>query len=137
MSGAATLSKVSLSSLALLKIVQHGTRALPELCAGSLLGLDDGHGCLEVTDCFGYPSASAAPSADEDDDDAAALAEELGIGRSSAYSIVKKLRGRLIELAGDDERSREVLAALVRLVLDGSSGVPSLENVDMENSRVI
>jgi len=70
-------------------------------------------------------------------DDAAALAEELGIGRSSAYSIIKKLRGRLIELAGDNERSREVLAALVRLVLDESSGVPSLENVDMENSRVI
>jgi len=70
-SGAATLTKVTISSLALLKIAQHGTRALPELCAGCLLGLDDGKGSLEVTDCFAYPSSSAKTGQDDDGDDGA------------------------------------------------------------------
>jgi translation initiation factor 3 subunit H len=61
------LTKVTISSLALLKIVQHGTRALPELCAGCLLGLDDGAGGLEVTDGFAYPAASSGASADDED----------------------------------------------------------------------
>jgi len=78
-SGVATLTKVTISSLALMKIVQHGTRSLPELCAGSLLGVDDGKGGLEITDCFAYPSVSttsATPSAVEDEDeDAGAQAE--------------------------------------------------------------
>ena len=70
-------------------------------------------------------------------DDPAGLSEQLGIGRSSAYSTIKKLRARLIELAGDGERSREILSALIGLVLDESLDVPSLQNVDMENSSVI
>lgn len=61
--GTSTLSGVSISSLALMKLVQHGTRSLPELCAGSLLGLDDGEGQLEVTGCFPYPSASSMTAA--------------------------------------------------------------------------
>jgi translation initiation factor 3 subunit H len=74
--GVPTLTKVTISSLALMKIVQHGTRALPELCAGSLLGLDDGQGKLEVTDCFAYPSAGATGTAiDDEDENAAAQAE--------------------------------------------------------------
>ena len=60
--GAITLTRVSLSSLTLMKIVQHGTRSLPELCAGSLLGLDDGKGGLEVSDCFAFPVVSGGPS---------------------------------------------------------------------------
>ena len=67
--GTVTLSKVTISSLALLKIVQHGSRALPELCAGCLLGLDDGVGGLEVTDCFAYPAAGSGSG--DDDNDAA------------------------------------------------------------------
>jgi len=73
--GAATLKKVTISSSALMKIVQHGTRSLPELCAGSLLGLDDGEGRLEISDCFAYPSSNAITAGAEDDDDAAAQAE--------------------------------------------------------------
>ena len=68
--GAARLSKISLSSLALMKIVQHGTRSLPEHCAGSLLGIDDGKGGLEVTDCFAYPAVSSGtPSAIDEEED--------------------------------------------------------------------
>lgn len=62
--------------------------------------------------------------------DAALLAKELGIGRSSAYNVIKKLRAHLIELAGDSERSRSVLAALVRLAMDKSSDVPSPESME-------
>lgn len=69
--------------------------------------------------------------------DAAALANELGVGRTSAYNIIQKLRARLTELAGDSERSRDVLTALLRLVLDDSPTVPSLDNMDMEDSNVV
>ena len=67
--------------------------------------------------------------------DAAMLAKELGIGRSSAYNVIKKLRARLTELAGNSERSREILAALLRLALDNSSDVPSPDS--MEDSHAI
>lgn len=69
--------------------------------------------------------------------DAAALAQELGIGRTSAYNVIQKLRARLTELAGDSARSQGVLAALLRVVLDDSVGVPSLNSVDMEDSNVV
>lgn len=70
-------------------------------------------------------------------DDPAALARELGIGRSSAYSTIKNLRARLTELAGDAESSREVLAALIRLVLDDAPTVPSEEHMEMEDSHAV
>lgn len=69
--------------------------------------------------------------------DATALATELGIGRTSAYNLIQKLRARLTELAGDSIRSREVLAALLRLVLDDSPAVPSIDSMDMEDSNVV
>ena len=69
--------------------------------------------------------------------DAAALAKELGIGRTSAYNAIQKLRARLTELAGDSTRSQGVLAALLRLVLDDSPNVPSLHSEDMEDSNVV
>lgn len=69
--------------------------------------------------------------------DASALAIQLGIGRTSAYNVIQGLRARLTELAGDSERARDVLAALLRLVLDDAPGVPSLESVDMEDSNVV
>lgn len=69
--------------------------------------------------------------------DAAALAKELGVGRTSAYNAIQKLRARLTELAGDSTRSQGVLAALLRLVLDDSPNVPSLNSEDMEDSNVV
>lgn len=69
--------------------------------------------------------------------DASALANELGIGRTSAYNVIQKLRARLTELAGDSARSREILAALLRLVLDDSPNVPSLDSMNMEDSNVV
>lgn len=69
--------------------------------------------------------------------DAAALAKELGIGRTSAYNAIQKLRARLTELAGDSARSQGVLSALLRLVLDDSLGVPSLQSEDMEDCNVV
>lgn len=69
--------------------------------------------------------------------DVAALAKELGVGRTSAYNAIQKLRARLTELAGDSTRSQGVLAALLRLVLDDSPNVPSLHSEDMEDSNVV
>lgn len=71
-SGAATLSKVTVSSLALMKIVQNGTKSMPELCAGCLMGMDDGKGGLEITDVFAYPVAATSSNSggnDGDDDE--------------------------------------------------------------------
>jgi hypothetical protein len=68
-------------------------------------------------------------------DDPAGLAQELGIGRSSAYSVIKSLRARLTEMAGDLAHSRTVLTALVSLAVDDPSGVPSLDSMTMEESR--
>ena len=63
------------------------------------------------------------------------LATELGVGRSSAYSLIAQLRARLIETAGDVERGREVVAALIGLVLDDAAVVPSLDDMSMEGSN--
>ncbi|AFM20101.1 hypothetical protein Mycch_5427 (plasmid) [Mycolicibacterium chubuense NBB4] len=57
------------------------------------------------------------------------------MGRSSAYSLIAKLRARLTEMAGDAERGREVVAALIGLVLDDAAVVPSLEDMSMEGSN--
>ena len=70
-------------------------------------------------------------------DDAIALAAALGVGRSTAYTLISRLRARLVELAGDDEQGREVMVALVSLVLDDTPGVPSLREEDREDSRAI
>jgi hypothetical protein len=68
-------------------------------------------------------------------DDPVELARMLGVGRSSAYSAVKKLRARLIELGGDSAAGARVRTALVARVLDVSPDVPSNASVDMEDSR--
>lgn len=68
--------------------------------------------------------------------DVSGLAAELGIGRSSAYSLIKKLRVRLVELAGESERSRQVMTALLALVVDQSAVVPSADS-DRKDSRAI
>lgn len=65
------------------------------------------------------------------------LANELGVGRSSAYSLIATLRARLIEIAGDAERGREAVAALVSLVLDDEAVVPSVDDMTMEGSNVV
>lgn len=70
-------------------------------------------------------------------DDPAALAEELGIGRSSAYSLIKSLRARLTELAGNAEGSRKVVAALISLVVDDLVVVPSLSDMATEDPHVV
>jgi hypothetical protein len=70
-------------------------------------------------------------------DDPPGLANELSVGRSSAYSLIGKLRARLTEMAGDADRGREVVAALVGLVLDGAAVVPSVNDMTMEGSNVV
>lgn len=70
-------------------------------------------------------------------DDPRGLANELGVGRSSAYSLIGKLRARLIEMAGDAERGRDVIAALIGLVLDDAAVVPSVDDMTMEGSNAV
>lgn len=57
--------------------------------------------------------------------DAKSLASELGVGRSTAYSLIKGARARVIELAGSSSRSDEVRGALVDLLVGKRSSVPS------------
>lgn len=69
--------------------------------------------------------------------DPAALANELGVGRSSAYSLIKQVRARLTEMAGDAGRSGDVLGALIGLIMDESAAVPSVDDMTMEDSHVV
>jgi hypothetical protein len=67
------LRVVQLDGLVLLKIIKHCTQSLPELCAGSLLGMDTESHALEVTNCFPFPV-----NADDDGDyDAAEYHSEM------------------------------------------------------------
>lgn len=67
-------------------------------------------------------------------DDIEQLAAELGCSRSSAYNARGRLRMRLRELAGDGPEARDVMASLLRLVLDDLEPVPST-SADRENTR--
>jgi hypothetical protein len=58
--------------------------------------------------------------------DADALAAHLGVGRSTAYSRITQAKARLLELAGDSARSRQVLIDVVSLILDEVPAVPSV-----------
>ncbi|MBO0982677.1 hypothetical protein IOC53_02305 [Rathayibacter sp. SD072] len=64
-----------------------------------------------------------------------ALADALGVGRSSAYTALNRLRARLIELAGDDERGMATMKNIIGLVLDEDAPVPSSPYEDLEDSR--
>lgn len=57
--------------------------------------------------------------------DAESLSIELGVGRSTAYSLIKRTRARVIELAGSASRSDDVRGALVDLLMGKRSNVPS------------
>lgn len=70
-------------------------------------------------------------------EDMTALAQALGVGRSSAYSAKKQLQARLIELAGDDERGMAAMKSMIGLVLDEDGAVPSSPFDDLEDTRAI
>lgn len=57
--------------------------------------------------------------------DAESLSTALGVGRSTAYSLIKRTRARVIELAGSASRSDDVRGALVDLLMEKTSNVPS------------
>lgn len=67
-------------------------------------------------------------------DDAQGLVNELGVGRSSAYSLIAKVRGRLIEAAGDHVQGRHVVAALLGLIVDDATVVPFSDDMTTEAS---
>ncbi|KAL7578333.1 hypothetical protein ACA910_012739 [Epithemia clementina (nom. ined.)] len=52
------VNRVHLEGLVLLKIVKHCHESLPQLVTGSLLGLSNGEGVLEVTHAFPFPDSS-------------------------------------------------------------------------------
>ncbi|CAM9192798.1 unnamed protein product [Ectocarpus sp. 6 AP-2014] len=54
------ITEVHIDGLAVLKIIKHCTESLPQMVAGSLLGLDQ-TGVLEVTHAFPFPTAAAGP----------------------------------------------------------------------------
>lgn len=64
------------------------------------------------------------------------LVAELGCSRATAYKAVDRAKARLVELAGGGHEGRQVMLALMRLILDRSASVPSTEN-DREDTRAI
>lgn len=97
-----------------------------------------------VTDTMrGYEQIAARllPTLDERErvairllDDRSGLANELGVGRSSAYSLIARVRARLTEMAGDYARGQEIVAALLRLIMDDAAVVPFPDDMTMEAS---
>lgn len=64
------------------------------------------------------------------------LIAELGRSRSSAYKAMDDARQRLVDLTGGDNEARQVMLALMRLILDKSDSVPSIQD-EREDTRVI
>lgn len=54
------------------------------------------------------------------------LASRLGVGRSTAYSHVQRAKAKLMEIAGDQARGREVATDVLALILDDELAVPSV-----------
>lgn len=54
------VTEVHIEGLALLKIVKHCQESLPQLSSGSLLGLAQDNGVLEITHCFPFPDSTDA-----------------------------------------------------------------------------
>jgi len=52
------VTEVHIEGLALLKIVKHCQESLPQLSSGSLLGLAQDSGVLEITHCFPFPDST-------------------------------------------------------------------------------
>lgn len=77
------ISEVQIDGLAVLKIIKHCTESLPQMVAGSLLGLDQ-TGVLEVTHAFPFPTAATGP-------DGQALPEDMD-GQDYQMEMMKMLR---------------------------------------------
>ncbi|RWZ67859.1 hypothetical protein ELQ92_00890 [Labedella populi] len=60
-------------------------------------------------------------------DDRREVASRLGVGRSTAYSRIQSAKARLVELAGDRTRARQVMGDVLRLILDDDVAVPSIQ----------
>lgn len=60
-------------------------------------------------------------------DDRQKVASLLGVGRSTAYSRIQSAKARLLELAGDQARARQVMTDVLRLILDDEITVPSIQ----------
>ena len=54
------------------------------------------------------------------------LASRLGVGRSTAYSHVQRAKAKLVEIAGNQARGREVATVVLALILDDELAVPSV-----------
>jgi len=63
------VTEVHVDGLALLKIVKHCQESLPQLSSGSLLGLAQDNGVLEITHSFSFPESSKTSDADGGEDE--------------------------------------------------------------------
>lgn len=81
------VAEVQIDGLALIKLVKHCRDALPNMVAGSLLGLDQGS-TLEVTHCFPFLAPKSAP----EHEDVIGAAEEDVDGEAYQMEMMKMLR---------------------------------------------
>jgi len=79
------IETIKVDGLVLLKIIKHCTESLPELCTGSLLGMDV-ESTLEVTNSFPFPESGSADNENDDD------AEKESFGTKYQFEMLKLLR---------------------------------------------
>lgn len=73
---------------ALLKIVKHCHESLPSMVTGSLLGMTDGNGVLEITHSFPFPESKYHKSSSSDDGEDTAVLE----GHEFQLEMMRMLR---------------------------------------------
>jgi hypothetical protein len=92
-----------------------------DLVANTSAKLDSESAALEIYTALSEDERTILRNAG----DAESLSTALGVGRSTAYSLIKRTRARVIELAGSASRSDDVRGALVDLLMGKTSNVPS------------
>jgi len=82
------VTEVHIEGLALLKIVKHCQESLPQLSSGSLLGLAQDNGVLEITHSFPFPDSTDNKASAGDDDENTALID----GHEFQLEMMRMLR---------------------------------------------
>mmetsp|Transcript_17243 Transcript_17243/g.22435 ORF Transcript_17243/g.22435 Transcript_17243/m.22435 type:complete len:336 (-) Transcript_17243:84-1091(-) len=86
------VNRVKIEGLALLKIVKHCHESLPAMVTGSLLGLTDGTGALEITHSFPFPD-SKHHNKNNSGDDGIAAEDAAGLeGHEFQLEMMRMLR---------------------------------------------
>mmetsp|Transcript_4703 Transcript_4703/g.6690 ORF Transcript_4703/g.6690 Transcript_4703/m.6690 type:complete len:182 (+) Transcript_4703:38-583(+) len=93
------VNTVHMDGLAVLKILKHCQESLPNLVTGSLLGLSQGNGILEITHAFPFPEPLDSNNSNNDaSDDATTPTNENNPTSSTTNNPTSALMGRSVGL---------------------------------------